>query len=142
MKRAVSHLALLLLTALVLPLLAACTLTPDVDPVQSEQSTTAPEATTSAPTPDTPTDVSGTVNGQTYVNKYFDLSLMLPAHWYFESDSEIASSALTCFSNRTAQQKQESKFEVECRAVNDATNDVIEITVEKKKDGVSDPWYS
>ena len=38
--------------------------------------------------------------------------------------------------------KRESGFKVECRAVNDATDDVIEITVEKKKEDVSDPWYS
>lgn len=144
MKNTVKIISLLLVVAMMLPMLASCIYDAS-EPTEppTEQPTEAP---TEAPTEGKgePVDVntSGSADGKTYVNRYFDLSLQLPAHWYFESDSNIESSPLTCFSSRTAQQKRESGFKVECRAVNDATDDVIEITVEKKKEDVSDPWYS
>ena len=140
MKNTVKIISLLLVVAMMLPMLTSCIYD------ASEPTEPPTEQPTEAPTEGKgePVDVntSGSADGKTYVNRYFDLSLQLPAHWYFESDSNIESSPLTCFSSRTAQQKRESGFKVECRAVNDATDDVIEITVEKKKEDVSDPWYS
>ena len=136
--------AVILVVVMIVSTLASCGFVTITDPEETTEESTPPETdgTTPEETDKNPTNLEGTVSEKTYKNQYFNLSLHLPAHWYFESDSEIASSALTCFSNRTAQQKEDSEFKVECRAVNDATDDVIEITIEKKKEGVSDPWYS
>ena len=136
--------AVILVVVMIVSTLASCGFVPTTDPEETTEESTPSETdgTTPEETDKNPTNLEGTVSEKTYKNQYFNLSLHLPAHWYFESDSEIASSALTCFSNRTAQQKEDSEFKVECRAVNDATDDVIEITIEKKKEGVSDPGYS
>ena len=136
--------AVILVVVMIVSTLASCGFVTITDPEETTEESTPPETdgTTPEEADKNPTNLEGTVSEKTYKNQYFNLSLHLPAHWYFESDSEIASSALTCFSNRTAQQKEDSEFKVECRAVNDATDDVIEITIEKKKEGVSDPWYS
>ena len=103
MKNTVKIISLLLVVAMMLPMLASCIYD------ASEPTEPPPEQPTEAPTEGKgePVDVntSGSADGKTYVNRYFDLSLQLPAHWYFESDSNIESSPLTCFSSRTAQQK-------------------------------------
>ena len=143
-KLFIQLLAIALMLAMLLPTLASCGLVTITDPKETTTEGTTPQTETTKPqeTNKKPTNLEGTVTGKTYKNQYFNLSLHLPAHWYFESDSKIASNPLTCFSNRTTAQKAASEFVVDCRAVNDATADVIEITIEKKKEGVSDPWYS
>ena len=143
-KLFIQLLAIALMLAMLLPTLASCGLVTITDPKETTTEDTTPQTETTKPqeTNKKPTNLEGTVTGKTYKNQYFNLSLHLPAHWYFASDSKIASNSLTCFSNRTTAQKAASEFVVDCRAVNDATDDAIEITIEKKKEGVSDPWYS
>ena len=152
-KLFIQLLAIVLMVAMLLPTLASCvTITEPEETTDTEVETTTqktvesttpkPQDPTPPPVPQKPTNLEGVKDEKTYLNQYFNLSLQLPAHWYFESDSEIASTPLTCFSDRTAAQKKATEFMVACRAVNDATADAIEITIEKKKEGVSDPWYS
>lgn len=73
----------------------------------------------------------GEIKEETYVNEYFDISLTLPAHWYFASEEAIETETLTFFSDRTEEEKKKSGFSVACRAENTVTEDVIEISVEK-----------
>ena len=142
LKLFIQLLAIALMLAMLLPTLASCVTITDPQETTAESTTPQSETTKPEDTDKSPTNIEGNITGQTYKNLYFNLSLHLPAHWYFESDSKIASNPLTCFSNRTTAQKAASEFVVDCRAVNDATADAIEITIEKKKEKVSDPWYS
>lgn len=137
-------LSLALAVAIVMPTFASCGLITVTEPEQTDKKATEAQQTpTEGQQSGTkPKDTKGSCEDGTYKNEYFDISLHLPPHWYFESEADIAASHLTFFSERTSAQKAESNFRVECRAVNDATKDAIEITVEKKKEGVSDPWYS
>lgn len=84
------------------------------------------------PVEDDPQDkevkVSGIVEDNVYKNEYFDLSLTIPAHWYFVKEGN---EPLTFFSDRTDEDKKVSELNIECLALNDVTGDAIEITVEK-----------
>lgn len=76
-------------------------------------------------------EILGEYTDQTYKNKYFDLSLTLPPHWYFENEQNIKSESFSFFSNQTEEELKKREFKVLCRAVNDVTEDAIEISVEK-----------
>ena len=80
---------------------------------------------------DTTTVVTGTTEGRTYKNEYFDLSLTLPAHWLFEDKDNLSENPYLFFSKRTDDEKKASDFSLECRAVNEVTADAIEISIEK-----------
>ena len=80
---------------------------------------------------DTPSTVTGTTEGSTYKNEYFDLSLTLPAHWLFEDKDNLSENPYFFFSKRTDEEKKASDFSLECRAVNEVTADAIEISIEK-----------
>jgi len=144
MKNIFKIISLFLVIAMTASMLAACASGGVNDSADEgkDKDPTSQTPTENYEDPVEPMDVLGACEGKSYKNEYFDISLNLPAHWYFESAEKISEIPLTVFSARTDEQLLSSEFSVECRAVNDANDDVIEITVEKKKEGVSDPWYS
>lgn len=128
MKKWTKSIALLLIFALLLPMLTACSggglegLLQWLE--QFEDKPTEPGGNTS---------MTGTVEDRTYKNQFFDLSLTLPEHWYFDS---LENEPLTFFSERTEEETAETAFFVDCRAMNPVTGDAIEITVERIPDTI------
>ncbi|MBE6633874.1 MAG: hypothetical protein E7620_05980, partial [Ruminococcaceae bacterium] len=112
MKKAFKLLALLLVVTMLFSTLASC-------------------STGGGSDTDTPSAVTGTTEGSTYKNEYFDLSLTLPAHWLFEDKDHLSENPYLFFSKRTDEEKKASDFSLECRAVNEVTADAIEISIEK-----------
>ena len=112
MKRASKLLALLLVVTMLFSTLASC-------------------VTGGGDDTDTPSAVTGTTEGSTYKNEFFDLSLTLPAHWLFEDKDNLSENPYLFFSKRTDEEKKASDFSLECRAVNEVTADAIEISIEK-----------
>lgn len=112
MKTTLRLIAILLTLAIIFPTFAACSGTEDDKN-------------------DDPVSITGSIGGQTYKNEYFDLSLTIPSHWEFENVESMETNPYLFFSDRTEEEKKETEFLMECRAVNSVTADAIEISIEK-----------
>ena len=113
MKRSYKLLALLLVVTMLFSILASC------------------GSGSGGGGEESPGSVTGVTNGKSYSNEYFDISLSLPAHWCFENKADLSDNPYLFFSDRTDEEKKDSDFSLECRAVNSVTADAIEIVIEK-----------